>query len=380
MANHSWQDILSWVALTKAIAAVRDGVPNPFPKYLFTVRPEDKVIGDSVKFNRTYGMRKTARVIKYGGVPRVRELQQEELKEAKFITFGEERQYPPYILQTLRAYDDWKNGQMARQMVANNVKTMGTLFGNSRIVSVGTTLCLGTIYADSNGNVLPSSSGADTDHTFSQGVPAANIGTILDNDGNGIFGEAGTGDGSGSWANHDTNIPLALSRLQELAAAAHGYEPTVALYGRNVRDHLLQNTYVLDFLARNSAMQTQYLQENTIPDGLFGFKWIPAWKASFTKDDGTKVNYWPANGVTFMPAVSDAPAFWSMFEGSNLVPTTIDIQTDAQAALNGFQMVHGAFGYSVITHKPVGMSNIMGDTFLPALKIPEAVYIADVVT
>jgi hypothetical protein len=26
------------------------------------------------------------------------------------------------------------------------------------------------------------------------------------------------------------------------------------------------------------------------------------------------------------------------------------------------------------------MSNIMGDTFLPALKIPEAVYIADVVT
>ncbi len=376
MANYAWQDILSWTALTKAVNAIKDGVPNPFPKRLFQVKSEDKVIGDSVKFNRTVGTRKAARVIRYGAAPRMRELQQEELKEAKFVSFGEERQYKPYVLQMLRDYNSYNNGQMARQLVANNVKTMGTLFGNSRIIAVGTTLARGNIYADADGNLLPTSSGADTNMTFNQGISSDNIGTVLDGASAGIFGATG----GGSWANASTNIPLQLTRLQELAAQMHGYEPVVALYGKNVKTYLLQNDYVLDFLARNSAMQTQYLQDNTIPDGLFGFKWIPAWKASFTKDDGTKVAIWPSDNVTFMPAESDMDAVYSMFEGSNLVPTTLDIQTDAQAALNGLTTVHGAYGYSHITAKPVNLSNVMGDTFLPALKVPEAFYLADVVS
>src|SRR5688500_18048160 len=104
MASKSLQDILGWVAITKAVNAVKDGCPNPFPSWLFSVNGDDKIIGDSVKFNRTYGTRKTARVVKYGAPPRHRELQDEELAEAKFISFGEERQFRPYELQVLREY------------------------------------------------------------------------------------------------------------------------------------------------------------------------------------------------------------------------------------------------------------------------------------
>lgn len=375
MASKSLQDILGWVALTKAVNAVKDGVPNPFPPFLFTVKGEDKIIGNSVKFNRTYGMRKAARVIRYGAAPRHRELQQEELIEAKFISFGEERIYDPLVLQVLRNYENFDNGQMAKQLVANNVKTQGTLFGNARIVSVASSLAYGNIYADSDGNLLPTSSGAHADWTFSQNIPAANIGTILDGASAGIFGATG----GGSWALNTTDIPLQLSRLDEHAAQEHGYEPKIALYGKNIKSYLIQNDYVLDYMARNPTMQTQWLKDNTIPDGLFGYTWVPVWKASFTKDDGTKVSLWPSNGITFLPAEADAGAYWSMFEGSNLVPTTIDIITDAMSALNSCEIVYGPYGYSQINHKPISMSNVMGDTFFPAIKIPEAVYIADVV-
>lgn len=375
MASKSLQDILGWVALTKAVNAVKDGVPNPFPSWLFTVRNEDKIIGNSVKFNRTYGMRKTARVIRYGAAPRHRELQQEELVEAKFVSFGEERIFDPLVLQVLRNYDNFQNGQMAKQLVANNVKTMGTLFGNARIVAVATTLAKGYIYADSEGNLLPTSSGAHADFTFSQQIPAANIGTVVDGASANIFGASG----GGSWATTTTDIPLQLTRLIEHAAQSHGYEPKVALYGKNIKSYLIQNNYVKDYMARNPAMQTQWLKDNTIPDGLFGMTWVPVWKASFTKDDGTKVSLWPADGITFLPGEEDAASLWSMFEGSNLVPTTIDIVPDAMAALAAVETVFGPYGYSQLNHKPISLSNVMGDTFLPAIKIPEAVYITDVV-
>lgn len=373
-ASPSLQDILGWVALTKAVNAIKDGIPNPFPPWLFTVRAMDRVIGNTVKFNRIYGTRQTARVIKYGAAPRHRELQKEELIEAKFLSLGEERIFDPLILTLLRDYERYDNSQKAMRLVANNVQTMGTLFGNARILAVSNSLSLGNIYVDKDGNLLPTSSGAT--ETYSQQIPAGNIGTVLDAAGVGIFGATG----GGSWAVNSTDIPLQLRRLQEFAAQTHGYEPVIALYGKNVPSYMTQNDYVLDYLARNPTMQTEWLKDNTIPDGLFGFTWVPVWKASYTKDDNsTKVSLWPANGVTFIPGESDAAAFWSMFEGSMEVPTTINVLSDAIAALNSLRTVFGGYGYGQVSTKPVAVSAIMGDTFFPAMKIPEAVYPADVV-
>src|SRR6185436_19791157 len=98
------QSILGWVQLTRAVNVIKDGVPNPFPPFLMSVRGEDKVIGNSVKFVRTYGTRKTARVIDYGGVARHRENQQIDEVDAKMIAFGEEKVFSPYLLQCLRNF------------------------------------------------------------------------------------------------------------------------------------------------------------------------------------------------------------------------------------------------------------------------------------
>lgn len=371
--SRALQDILGWVALTKAVNAIKDGVPNPLPPFLSSVRSEDRVIGNSVKFNRILGTRKTARMVTYGGGPRKRELQEEGLVEAKFIHFQEARDFSPLHLAMLRDYESYDRGQGAKRLIANNVQTFGTLFGNARIVATVTTLTKGAVYFDSDGNMLPTSSGAS--FTFSQQIPAANIGTVVDSASANIFGAAG----GGSWATDTTNIPLQLTRLIEHASLQHGYEPKIALYGKNVPGYLIKNTYVKDYLAREGTMRPEWLKDNTIPAGLFGMTWVPAWKASYTKDDGTKTALWPADGITFLPGEEDTSAWWSMFEGSYEVPTNINLVTSADAAFSSLRQVYGAFGYSQVTNIPVGITMVMGDTFLPAVKIPEVVYITDVV-
>lgn len=373
MANNSIQDILGWVALTDAVNAVKDGVPNPFPKWLFTVKSEDKIIGNSVKFNRYYGTKKTARVVEYGAPAPERALQRQELVEAKFISFREKKTLDPLVLQTLRNYENYDNARMAKQLVANEVKTLGTLFGNARIVAVATTLALGNIYVDSSGNLLPTSSGSSK--TFSQQIASDHIGTILDTSSVGIFGATG----GGSWANPSTNIPLQITRLKKLAAMTHGYKPKIALYGENVLGYMSTNDYLIDLLAREGYSRQQLMEDNTIPNGILGMEWIPAYEASYEKDDGTKTSLWDADGVTFLPGQDDAPNFWSMFEGSNFVPTTIDVQTDAMAALNSAQQVFGGYGYARMTDDPIAVHAIMGDCVLPAVRLPDTVYIANVV-
>jgi hypothetical protein len=372
--GYGLQDILGWVALTKAVNAVKDGVPNPFPPWLFEVAENDRVIGNSTKFNRLYGARKSARLIRYGAVPRHRELQQEELADVKFLHAGEERILDPLVLAMLRDYNSYDNADKAKRLVANNVKTMGTLFGNARIVSVATALGLGSIYADANGNILPTSSGA-TD-TYSLQIPSGNIGTVLDSSSVGIFGATG----GGSWAVNSTDIPLQLRRLHEYAAQVHGYIPRVALYGKNVPSYMTQNDYVLDYLARYEPGRKEWLKDNTIPDGLFGITWVPVWTASYQNDTGTNKSLWGANTVTFIPGEEDRAAFWSMFEGSYEVPTTLNIQTDLMGAMNSVKTVFGGFGYAITNPKPPSISLVMGDTWFPAIKVPEACYVADTVS
>jgi hypothetical protein len=49
------------------------------------------------------------------------------------------------------------------------------------------------------------------------------------------------------------------------------------------------------------------------------------------------------------------------------------------AALGNFTQAQGAFSYAKVGHNPPGVEHFAGDTFLPLLKNPWAVFLADVV-
>lgn len=124
-------------------------------------------------------------------------------------------------------------------------------------------------------------------------------------------------------------------------------------------------------------MGGEYLASGIIPQGLFGYTWIPAYNAFYEDADGTNQRLWDTDRVAFTPDVEDGD-WWAMMEGSFHVPTTIDVQSSAEQTMNNLKMVYGQFGYSLVVHDPVCVNQYYGDTFIPLLKNPNVLYSADV--
>lgn len=355
------QQILGYVSLLGVIEKVKSGVPNPFPAPMFV--SHGKVIGDSGRYTEITGSRQTARINQYGSAARRRVMRAIGSRDVKLISSFEELPIPPLVLQQLRDYDSYEVQSMGRREVVRQTKEFAALFQNFRIATVGLALGRGRLGFDADGNLLPdaSYSGAFEQVTF--GINANNQNQL-----NGTI--------AASWANNNTDIPSHLRALKLLSAKLTGYEIKHVFYGINIPSLITQNEYILDYLARNPAENAEFLNSNEVGT-LFGLTWHPVYTAFANDQNDAAFNIWGDNLVTFTPEIS---ADWfDIIEGSSLVPTSINVVTDALAALNNLKQVWGMYGYGLTSHNPPGIVEYMGDLFFPAIKIPDAVFQATVV-
>ena len=109
-----------------------------------------------------------------------------------------------------------------------------------------------------------------------------------------------------------------------------------------------------------------------LPNPLLGLNWKPSYNAFFEDKDGNIQQLVGDDDVLFVPEPAGDWIDW--LEGTYPVPTTIDIQKDAIAALNSVMEKAGMFAYGRVITNPVTVEVISGDTFLPVLKNPLAVY------
>ena len=352
---------MGYTALTGLIQATTSGIPNPLPeKFMSTTRD---VIGDAGRYTRVTGQRRTARLGKYGASALRRELKDVGSVDVKLMHTFEEQPIPPLVMQALRNYENYEVQKMGMQEVARQVKEFTQLFVNLRIATIMQVLANGILYFDGSGNLLPSSSGAV--ETISFQMNANNQNQL-----NGII--------AASWATASTNIPLHLRNLKKRAAQLTGYELKYAFYGVNLPTYFTTNDYVLDYLSRNPTWSNKYLESEhgEIPDGLFGLTWIPVYNSFFEDSTGTNQEIVGVDKVIFTPDVSSD--WWEVMQGSYLVPTSINITTDAGAAMNSLKQVYGMFGYGLAGHNPVTVNTFYGDTFLPVIRNPDVVFQADV--
>lgn len=352
------EQILGYVALTGTIKATKTGVPNPFPAAFMSTTK--KTIGDSGRYTQVTGTRRTARQVMYGSPALKRELKDIASKDVKLIHTFEEQSIPPLVLQNLRNYDNYEIQRMGMEEVARQVAEFKQLFENLRISALSQALSKGAVYFDGSGNFLPTSSGAVVTVDF--GVPANNLNQL-----NGII--------AASWALTTTDIPLQLRTLKKTAAQLTGYPLKYAFYGENVPSYLTQNDYVLDYLARNPTANAEFINAGEVGQ-LFDLTWVPVYTSFFEDHNGSNQALFGADQVSFTPEVS--PDWYEMMEGTYMVPSTLDIQTDAAASVASMKQVTGMFGYSAVTHNPPSICGYYGDTFLPIIKVPAAVFLADV--
>ncbi len=358
-------DIIGYMPLTESLRTVASGIPNPFPSEFFTVKPRNRIVGDRARYIKVKGSRKTAKFIKYGSPALRRPL--EDLADAKLrmLHSVEEFQIDPLVMQQLQAFESYTQDE-GMEWLEYQIKEAAVRHTNSRVIAVASTLRFGQIYIDVDGNILPSSGSAELTVDFE--VPATHQNQV-------------NGNITGSWVNANHDLLGDLRNLQQFALQETGMLFDTALYGVNIPGYIQRNNFSVEYLARNPSANDTITQTGQIPSGFGGIKnWIPVYTSFWESDDGTVNEIWNDDLLVLIPSLSqpDKMNWWDMFEGSYLVPKSLDIQATAQGAHNIFDTVFGLFSYAVPSHNPPGWTFYEGDTFLPALRNGKAIVQATV--
>lgn len=367
MPTVTLQDILGGPNLCGVIRGTATGVPNVFPPEFYQV---DKTVDrDSGEYTRIAGTRTVARIAAYGAPSQQRQLKGIEAVPVKLIHTIESILLPTADYLNLLQYDDTARQQRGIQEVTRQVREFRRNFDNLRVAALTQMLFHGAIYWDGGGNLLPNSTGAKTIADF--GVPLANQ-EQLD-----PLAE-GTNLLDASWDNPASDIDTQLLKLRQAATRLSGYPLKYAFYGRNVPGYLTANTKLQNYFTRNPGDNAQYLSSAEIPSPLLGLTWKPAYDAFFEDATGTLQNLVGDDQVVFTP--EPTPDWIGWLEGTYPVPTNLgNVTSDAAESLrSNVTTAAGMFAYGVTHSDPVTVKMVAGDTFLPVLKVPKAIFIATV--
>ncbi len=236
-------------------------------------------------------------------------------------------------------------------------------------------LTTGGIAFDSNGNLLPPSSNALNTSTsawyINYGVPTNNTGTLVGTNGNQVLY---------NWmynssTNYTPNILTQIKAVKKLGRKLTGFPITHAFYGGNIPG-LIANDPVLQQIIRGSQRVAEETITAEIPSSVGNLKWFPIDQAFFVDQNGNFQDWAGMNTIVFTPDPNTD--WWEIIEGTYPVPRSIQLANDLNAVLGNIQQVAGPFSYAQVTTNPVSLQHFAGDTFLPILKNPAAIFIAQV--
>lgn len=359
------EQILSFKNLLRVIDAVKGGVPGGIlPERMFT--PSDKTDGNRGTYTKVTATRKVAQAVMYGAPSKMADHKGVSEVPVVLIHTYEHFQHDPTLVAKLRsqagAVQKWGS-----EIVAKRAGQFTQRFVNLRRAAWYQALTEGKIWLDSEGNLVHRSGLAAITIDFA--IPAGNK-TYLNALGEGNIISA-------SWATAATDIPNQIAGIQIAAAQLSGYPITTVYYGKNIPSYVSKNTAMKEYLKLNPT-SNEAVRRGEIPDGFMQLKWRPAYTAFFEDSKGTNRRFWGDDICVFTPDESDM-GWWGFIEGSYPIPTDVgQMYGDAIQALNALQTVFGLFGYAQVTNDPVGIRQYGGDTFLPVICVPKAVFIGNV--
>ncbi len=276
------------------------------------------------------------------------------------ITFKQE------LLSRLRAFGKPEVQQKAAQVVDMQMKEFKRKHENTRVAVLTAMLTGGTVYFDSAGFLLPSSSGAALTVSFQ--IPAE----LAYNDS--LFNSETLGD----WSSASTDVPKGIAALQKYAYVQHGRPIKKIMYGSAIPGWFSVNNSVANWLHGSSTLGDK-LSSGLIPEGFMyeGIEWVPGGHLFYIDESGT-VQPWV--GTDKIIALPDIDSSWfEIQEGTTVVPTSLGLFDDAPQAINGgLANVNGMYGYCKINDNPVAVQAFMGDCWLPCPKDVNCIIRADV--
>ena len=168
-----------------------------------------------------------------------------------------------------------------------------------------------------------------------------------------------------------------LKAVKKAGRKLTGHPITHAFYGVNIPGYIA-NDPVLQSIIRGSQRVAEEAITAEIPSSVGNLKWYPIDQAFFVDQSGNYQDWAGDNTIVFTPDPSTD--WWEVIEGTYPVPRSIQLANDMGAVLGNLQQVAGPFSYAQVTTNPVSLQHFAGDTFLPILKNPAAIFIATVPT
>lgn len=380
----SLKDILGYVSLTGAVNATVPELPNPLPSAFRSA--VKKVVGNTGRYTRLANARTVARFNEYGAGAKPVNMQPVGQFDVKCFSQFEEMFLDPLTVQALRQFDNYDLQERAKDLVAFEVAEFRRRSDHWRNVIDMLALVKGSIYADVDGNLLPSSNGAYTTSTFQ--IPSGNLGVGLYQyintfNGNSAYSTGWTGgtvSGGVTTPGSTTtaNIPRQLLQMKTISQRQHGYECEIILYGKNIPDIISKNDYMQPYLARaRDNFRPQWLKDGDIQPtyDMLGYKWFPIYQGFWKDQNGATQEIVPDDALVFLPAPSSA--WWEHMEGEQNVPTNFNpVQTDLSGINNDFKKVHGRgmFALQQLNQGRLALAMYAFDNWTPVIKVPEVVY------
>lgn len=359
------QQVLGGRNLTGLIQNVKPGLPaDAVPQAFNSTGLRRRVTGNSGTYFAVDGTRQTAKLAHYGSASTKRQLKGVKERPVTLIHTFEHIEIKASDITNLDDPDGNKQ-VLGRQEVERQVQETRTILDNTRMASLMSALSLGAVYYDADGNLLASSSGAQVTVDFQR--PSGNEGQ-LDWDGSGAIIDA-------TWATNTTNIMRHLQEIHEAALKLSGYGLSHAIYGANILQYLLTNTHAKELINRTPANQTA-ASRSQIPAGFGDLTWWPGYKWFYEDEDGTIQPFVGADEIVFIPEPD--PTWFEWLEGTYAVPSAPMFNGDASGFAGSLMEVQGRFAYGEVVMNPPGGRFHYGDTFLPVVKVPKAVFKADV--
>ncbi|KKM53803.1 hypothetical protein LCGC14_1554050 [marine sediment metagenome] len=363
------EEIMGFENMLGMFSDPRGDVPADFipPSFLPGAGNTRNVFGDAASYFRVKGNRQTAKLVQYGSPSTAVEIKGVDKVPVTLMHTAENYKHGLTVLESLRDFDSPARQEWGRSELARRNRQLRARVNNLRVSAMMSLWRHGKIFFDSAGNLLPSSSSAST--TVDSG-----INTTTNTDACQDIG--GTAIRTADWSTAGTKITTQIKTVKETALKRTGYPIRNAWYGAGILGFLLGNTELTKVIQGNPTIATGFAS-GEIPNGFLGLNWIPIYGSFFEDADGSLQDWFPDDYVVFTPDAS--PDWWEWILGSYPVPTSLQPTDSPEAATSNIRRVFGMFSYSRILDDPPRIKQVGGDTFLPTLKVPDAIYIMDTV-
>lgn len=259
---------------------------------------------------------------------------------------------------------------MGKEVIAALIDDAGRRQKLFREVVIGSIMTYGRVNIGSDGAVLLPTVHATT------GVITDNASAMVSAD----YQVADTHRGrcnsllSGAWDTITTDIPQELSIIRDAALKAGAEPPTTVYLNPLRRQTLVNNTKFKEWMTLNSVRADVVLNGSGV-DNFFGWN-IKFMEGYWTDSSGTQRPVIPVRNAIIVPPDG---AWKRCKEGTQDVPTTVDIKGTMEEALASLKAVQGMFSFAQVKVSPlVELSLFLGDNFGLGFANPNAVWMPTV--